>query len=84
MEKIMKCLKLLTSEQEKKYFAFLSLVSIASSVISFLRHDQKLPTALVVAQELETNNQRYNFAHTLAMGNSISPSRTTPIIPYRR
>lgn len=45
---------------------------------------KETPPALVVAQGLGRNNKRYNFAHRFAMENSISPSRTTPIMPNRR
>ena len=62
---------------------FISSLRRSLCNILFSSRPKDLPTALAVAQELETNNKRYNFAHTFAMGNSINPSRSTPIMPYR-
>lgn len=46
--------------------------------ILFSARPNDLPSALVIAQELEMNHRRYDFARAFALGNSMKTSKSKP------
>lgn len=53
--------------------------------ILFSSRPKDLPTALAIAQELETNHRRYDFANTFAMGRMVRPNKVRSYGPqYNR
>lgn len=49
--------------------------------VLFSARPKDLPTALAVAQELQTSHRRYEFAEAYAMGYAIKPNRPRPTYP---